>query len=268
VPAILLAGSAVAGWCFVIAALGFARRRLAASGRALGYLSESAFPVYVLHQAAIVLPGFFVVRLPLGIAAKFGLLLLLSVAITLATYHGLVRRFALLRFMLGMKPKARPLRPSLALASSAAALVLVILTAAAASASAATPIGLWYAEGGAARVAIEPCGAELCGRVVWLRSPFDEDGCELRDRYNPDPGLRGRPLLGLEVLYGLSRQSDGTWRGGRVYDPTSGNTYTCLASLEGNDRLRLRGYLGIPLIGRTTTWRRVNSENPHCGERR
>jgi uncharacterized protein (DUF2147 family) len=37
-------------------------------------------------------------------------------------------------------------------------------------------------------------------------------------------------------------------------------------TLEGDDRLRLRGYLGIPLIGRTTTWTRVGSENRHCRE--
>src|SRR5262249_15390428 len=70
------------------------------------YLSESAFPVYVLHQAAIVLPGYFLIRLPLGIGAKFVLLLLLSVSLTLAAYQWLVRPFAVPRFLLGMKPKA------------------------------------------------------------------------------------------------------------------------------------------------------------------
>ena len=50
-PAVLLVGSAVAGWCFVVALLGLAHRFLTTSGPALHYLSESAFPVYVLHQA-------------------------------------------------------------------------------------------------------------------------------------------------------------------------------------------------------------------------
>src|SRR5439155_10798030 len=61
---------------------------------AAAILRESAFPVYVLHQAAIVLPGYFIIRLDLGIAAKFGLLLVVSLAITLATYQWLVRPFA------------------------------------------------------------------------------------------------------------------------------------------------------------------------------
>ncbi|HJQ85372.1 MAG TPA: acyltransferase family protein [Candidatus Binatia bacterium] len=103
-PAVLLAGSAVAGWCFVVALLGIARRFATVSGPALAYLSESAFPVYVLHQAAIALPGSLVVGLALGIATKFVLLLLLSVALTMATYHWLVRPFGVGRFLLGMKP--------------------------------------------------------------------------------------------------------------------------------------------------------------------
>ena len=52
-PAVLLIGSAVAGWCFVVALVGLAHQFLTTSGPALRYLSESAFPVYVLHQAAI-----------------------------------------------------------------------------------------------------------------------------------------------------------------------------------------------------------------------
>src|SRR6516164_1628325 len=156
-------------------------------------------------------------------------------------------------------------RPDIAwLRASATALGLAIAT----SSPAATPVGLWYAEGGAARVAIEPCGETLCGRVVWLRSPLDEDGCELRDQHNPEPALRDRPVVGLEVLRGLSPRSDGTWSDGRIYDPGSGNTYTCIARLESENRLRLRGYLGIPLIGRTTTWIRVGTEQQTCKEQR
>ena len=267
VPAVLLVGSAVAGWCFTVALLGLAHRFLTTSGPALHYLSESAFPVYVLHQAAIVLPGYFLIRLPMGIGAKFVLLLLLSVSLTLAVYQWLVRPFAVPRFLLGMKPKARPIRRPVALSTSVATILLaaVGLTASARSA-AATPVGLWYAEGGAAQVAIEPCGSELCGRVVWLRSPLDEDGCDLRDRNNPEPTLRSRRVMGLEVLYGLKPRPNGTWESGSIYDPGTGNTYTCHLALDGDDRLRLRGYVGIPLLGRTTTWTRVGTENRSCRE--
>jgi uncharacterized protein (DUF2147 family) len=150
--------------------------------------------------------------------------------------------------------------------AAAASILVGLALGFAAPASAASPVGTWYAEGGAAQVAIEPCGAELCGRVVWLRAPFDEDGCDLRDRRNPDPALRGRKVEGLEVLRGLVPQADGTWAHGRIYDPASGKTYTCNLALDGNDRVRLRGYVGIPLFGRTATWIRVGTENRLCGE--
>ena len=266
-PAVLLVGSAVAGWCFVVALVGMAHRFLVTSGPALHYLSESAFPVYVLHQAAIVLPGYFLIRLPLGIGTKFVLLLLLSVSLTLAVYEWLVRPFTVPRFLLGMKPKVGPLRRTATVSPVAAAILLaVIATAIPGWVSAATPVGLWYAEGGAAQVAIAPCGDALCGQVVWLRSPLDEDGCDLRDRNNPDPALRRRKVTGLEILQGLKPQDDGTWVGGSIYDPGSGSSYTCRLTLDGDDRLWLRGYLGIPLLGRTTTWTRVGAENRMCRE--
>jgi len=266
-PAVLLIGSAVAGWCFVVALVGLAHQFLTTSGPALRYLSESAFPVYVLHQAAIVLPGYFLIRLPLGIGTKFVLLLILSVSLTLAVYRWLVQPFTLPRYLLGMKPNACPLRRRGALSASAAAVLLAAVgLALPARSAAATPVGLWYAEGGAAQVAIEACGNELCGRVVWLRSPFDEEGCDLRDRHNPDPTLRSRRVMGLEVLQGLKPLPNGSWVSGSIYDPTTGNTYACHLTLDGDDRLRLRGYLGIPLLGRTTTWTRVGVGNRMCRE--
>ena len=263
-PVVPLAGSAVAGWCFVLALLGMGREFFRASNSTLQYLSESAFPVYVLHQAAIVVPGYFLVTLPLGIAAKFLLLLVVSVALTLATYQWLVCPFTVPRFLLGMKPKVCPLRRPASLVRATVPLGVLAVFLTAARASAATPAGIWYAEGGAAQVAIEPCGPHLCGRVVWLRSPFDEDGCDLRDRYNPDLARRDRRVEGLALLWGLTRGPGDTWDGGSIYDPGSGSTYTCSLSFDGPDRLRLRGYLGIPLLGRTTTWIRVGTENRVC----
>jgi uncharacterized protein (DUF2147 family) len=131
---------------------------------------------------------------------------------------------------------------------------------------AATPVGLWYAEGGAAQVEINACGDALCGRIVWLRSPLDETGCDLRDRSNSNASLRDRLLLGLEILQGLKpADAEGkVWTDGTIYDPTSGKTYTCSLRVQGDDRLHLRGYVGIPLLGRTTTWMRVGTENHQC----
>jgi peptidoglycan/LPS O-acetylase OafA/YrhL len=89
-----------------LALFGFARRHLNRPAAPLAYLAESAFPVYLLHQTAIVVVGYGIIQLRLGIAAKFGLLLAASVMLTLAVYHFVVRRFAVTRFLFGMK--ARP----------------------------------------------------------------------------------------------------------------------------------------------------------------
>jgi uncharacterized protein (DUF2147 family) len=131
---------------------------------------------------------------------------------------------------------------------------------------AASPVGLWYAEGGAAEVEIHPCSDGLCGRVVWLRSPIGDDGCELRDDKNPDPVARGKTVIGLVVLHGLKQlDAEGRqWAGGTIYDPVSGRTYSCNARLDGDDRLFLRGFWGIQLLGRTTTWTRVGAEKRQC----
>jgi peptidoglycan/LPS O-acetylase OafA/YrhL len=110
-PSVLLAGTAVAGWCFVLALLGAAHRLLSPVTAGLPYLTESAFPVYWLHQAAIVLIGYPILHLELGIAGKFGLLLLASVSATLAAYHFVVRRFAITRFCVGMKRRPARARP-------------------------------------------------------------------------------------------------------------------------------------------------------------
>ena len=130
----------------------------------------------------------------------------------------------------------------------------------------AGPVGLWYAEGGAAEVEIRPCSDGLCGKIVWLRSPIGDDGCELRDDNNPDPAARARTIVGLEILRGLRPldEEGRQWAGGTIYDPTGGRTYSCNARLDGDDRLFLRGYFGIQLLGRTTTWTRVGAEKRQC----
>jgi uncharacterized protein (DUF2147 family) len=277
---VVLVGSAVAGWCFVVGLLGFARERVTRSSPQLRYLAESAFPIYVLHQPVIVVLAAGVVLLPLGIGAKFVSLLAGSVAATLAAYHFGVRPFGLPRRLLGMKMLARRtgitapdgsgLAPTLRRSRSwlrASLLGLLMLPLLPRVAQATEPTGLWWAEGGFAQVEIQRCGEALCGEVVWLRHPFDEHGCELRDVENPEPELRGRPVIGLTILRALqaSPEDPTEWNGGEIYDPGSGRTYGAVLEMETPDRLRVRGYLGIRLLGRTTTWIRVGAEN-QCRE--
>lgn len=264
--AVVLALTAVAGWTFIVAFLGIAHAASPVRTPMLDYLAESAFPVYLLHQTAIVSIGYALIQTALNLWIKLIVLLVLAVASTLLVYHVLIRPFALPRFLCGMKKlKGRP--QPVAVRPVAVTLVLLAIASLCGSpSSASSPEGLWYAEGGAAKVEIARCGEALCGRVVWLRSPYDEDGCMLRDRHNPDPERRGRPVIGLEILRGLERSRDAAdrWEGGTIYDPSSGRSYSLQMTVASGDRLELRGYIGLPLIGRTTRWFRVGTEEQTC----
>jgi len=101
--------SAVAGGCGVLFFLGLAARFFTFSNQALRWLAQSAFPVYLLHQLAVVMVGLWVVSLPFGVALKFALLVPLSVAVTLGFYQFVVRPLPVLRFCFGMKPGAAAL---------------------------------------------------------------------------------------------------------------------------------------------------------------
>ncbi|MFN8543729.1 MAG: acyltransferase family protein [Candidatus Binatia bacterium] len=125
-PWVVLAGSALAGWCFVIALLGLGRAFRPSARLELGYLRESAFPVYILHQVAIVLSGYAIIQLPLGIGAKFALILVASVSSTLAVYHFVVRRSTVIGVCFGTKPKLCPLPPRPG-SIAAAGIVLVLV---------------------------------------------------------------------------------------------------------------------------------------------
>jgi uncharacterized protein (DUF2147 family) len=71
------------------------------------------------------------------------------------------------------------------------------------------------------------------------------------DLKNPDPKLRTRPILGLQVIEGLTPTGDNRWEHGSCYDPESGNSYQCKMRLEKPDKLEVRGFIGFSLLGRT-----------------
>lgn len=67
------------------------------------------------------------------------------------------------------------------------------------------------------------------------------------------------PILGMTVVSGLKETKDGQYEGGKVFDPKSGKTYSGKAKLtSGGQALELRGFVGVSLLGRTQTWKRLN----------
>jgi uncharacterized protein (DUF2147 family) len=113
-------------------------------------------------------------------------------------------------------------------------------------------LGTWITQNkdGIVAISIATSGA-LEGRIVAGRS----DAKRL-DEKNPDPALRTRPLLGTVMLQGFHYVGDGRWTGGTIYDPNNGKTYSCNLELAQPDTLRIRGYVGMPLFGRTEMWTR------------
>jgi len=120
--------------------------------------------------------------------------------------------------------------------------------------------GCWINESGNSVIEMHVEGDLVTGRIVGINEPLflAEEGRgtpgEVRsDQETPEPALRSRPLAGLVILENLER--DGRrWDDGTVYDPESGNTYSVRAEVDGDGVLRLRGYIGSPLFGRTTKW--------------
>ena len=89
---------------------------------------------------------------------------------------------------------------------------------------------------------------------MWLKDGII-DGKPILDKKNPDPTKRNKPYLGLPIISGLVKKSETEIVNGKIYDPTHGNYYNCKMTLKDGNKLELRGYiLGIPFLGRTTTW--------------
>jgi glucans biosynthesis protein C len=97
---------AVLPWCILVALLAYGRRFLRASNRFTSYAAEASYPVYLLHQTVIVAVAFVVVQWGVGVPLKFGIVLALSVAVSVLVYELAVRRVNVMRRLCGMKPLA------------------------------------------------------------------------------------------------------------------------------------------------------------------
>lgn len=116
--------------------------------------------------------------------------------------------------------------------------------------------GQWYNDIKSAKVLItKGSNGKFYGKVVWLKEPL-ENGKPKVDRLNEDPKLRSRPRLGLQVLSDFVKDGINKYTDGTIYDPLNGKTYSCNMTYKGKT-LAIRGYIGISLFGRTTTWSRV-----------
>ena len=133
-------------------------------------------------------------------------------------------------------------------------LTVIGVMLAASAAFAQDVIGKWKLDDGTAIVEVYKSGDAFNGKIVWLEKPTDEDGAPAKDKNNPDPALRKRELIGLNMLSGLKKTAENEYSGGKIYDPANGKTYNCSMKVEGKV-LKVRGSLDKKgLIGRTMDW--------------
>lgn len=125
-----------------------------------------------------------------------------------------------------------------------------------------TPVGLWKTiddETGAEKslVRIVDAGGVLTGTVDKALNP-DPNASRTCDLCSDE--RKGQVIVGMEIIRGVTQSvaSDGLWDGGEILDPQKGKTYKVrLTPIEGGAKLEVRGYVGMPLLGRTQTWIRV-----------
>lgn len=93
---------------------------------------------------------------------------------------------------------------------------------------------------------------KIFGKVIEILNPKHRD--ELcKDCVGED---KDQPILGLTLLRGLKKDGD-EYNGGKILDPKHGKYYKCYINLENENKLKVRGYIGISLFGRTQYWHRV-----------
>lgn len=93
---------------------------------------------------------------------------------------------------------------------------------------------------------------KIYGKIVEILNPAKKnDKCTSCPDQDKD-----KPLLGLTIIKGLAKDGK-EYSDGKILDPVSGKLYKCNVSLDGNDKLKVRGYVGISAFGRTQTWQRV-----------
>ena len=123
------------------------------------------------------------------------------------------------------------------------------------SIAAADPIeGVWKMTDGSVTIKVTIEKGDLVGRVTAVRPKKGKDFTF--DHKNPDPELRGRKIIGLPILWGFQKKGD-KWHGGYGYLFSKGKTYQGKIWMEGNNRMVMRGFIGVSLLGKSAEWDRV-----------
>jgi uncharacterized protein (DUF2147 family) len=150
---------------------------------------------------------------------------------------------------------ARRPSPRRLLCTGLLACLLALAHPAARAANVPPVVGDWLTEGGDGVIQIAPCAQGLCGRIVGItRAPGE-----------PMPvDFQGKSQCGLLILTADETPIDGAWRG-HITDPRNGTAYQARLRVDAQQRLLMRGFVAVPLLGETQTWPRfIGRIGPEC----
>ena len=111
-------------------------------------------------------------------------------------------------------------------------------------------LGTYLSENKTGKVEVTKQNGKYIGTRVWTSI----EGA--KDEKNPDASLKKRTLKGVVILKDMT-YDNGIWKNGTIYDPESGNTYKATIRLKSDGNLTLRGYIGVPALGRNSVWTRT-----------
>lgn len=119
-------------------------------------------------------------------------------------------------------------------------------------------IGNWESIDGDVKLKFEIYKTEekYFGKLLWASNMFEADGTPKKDSKNPNKALQGRSRKDMVNITHL-KYDNGEYTGGKLYNPTNGETYSLNAKLKDENELNFRGYLGISLLGKTMKFKRI-----------
>ena len=140
-------------------------------------------------------------------------------------------------------------------------IAITLIAAAGAVSAQSTPVGVWKTiddktKTERAQIRITESGGVYSGKIEkLLAADAQQDG--VCDKCSDD--RKDKPMIGLEVVRGVKRgEAENTWDGGTILDAAEGKIYKVrMQPTEGGKKLEVRGYVGMPMLGRTQTWIRV-----------
>ena len=140
-------------------------------------------------------------------------------------------------------------------------LIALTLLAAGSAWAQITPVGLWKTiddktKTERALVRISESGGVLSGRLEKLLAADAKPDAKC-DKCEDD--RKDKPIVGMEIVRGVKKaEAENTWDGGTILDSSEGKVYKVrMQPTDGGKKLDVRGYVGMPMLGRTQTWIRV-----------